>query len=208
MHVCCFMVYLFFFYSRRRHTSCALVTGGQTCALPISRSTTTTSSATSPSRTDRPPGIENEEFGMTLSLHRRAPGELPQLGMWVKIPSIEIVEMIAHAGYDFIVVDLEHGPMTLESCYHAIVVAQGRGLAALVRMPDASGSLTQRVLDMGADGLLVPPVTSPSLAERIVPGMVFPPAIGRGVGRGRVCKDGSILVVAVTIKKKQKKKKT
>ncbi|HEY9562566.1 MAG TPA: aldolase/citrate lyase family protein, partial [Nocardioides sp.] len=119
---------------------------------------------------------------MTLSLHRRAPGELPQLGMWVKIPSIEIVEMIAHAGYDFIVVDLEHGPMTLESCYHAIVVAQGRGLAALVRMPDASGSLTQRVLDMGADGLLVPHVASPSLAERIVRGMVFPPEGGRGLG--------------------------
>src|SRR3546814_4278847 len=73
-------------------------------------------------------------------------------------------------------------PMTLESCYHAIVVAQGRGLAALVRMPDASGSLTQRVLDMGADGLLVPHVTSPSLAERIVRGMVFPPEGGRGLG--------------------------
>src|SRR3546814_13605891 len=103
--------------------------------------------------------------------------------MWVKIPSIEIVEMIAHAGYDFIVFDLEHGPMTLESCYHAIVVAQGRGLAALVRMPDASGALTHRVLDLGAAGLIGPHVTSPSLAARIVRGMVFPPEDRRGLGQ-------------------------
>lgn len=119
---------------------------------------------------------------MSLPLHRRTVGDPPRLGMWVKIPSIETIEMIAHVGYDFIVVDLEHGPMTLESCYRAIVVAQGRGLAALVRMPDASGALTQRVLDMGADGLLVPHVTSPAVARTIVSAAMFPPDGGRGLG--------------------------
>jgi 2-dehydro-3-deoxyglucarate aldolase/4-hydroxy-2-oxoheptanedioate aldolase len=102
--------------------------------------------------------------------------------MWVKIPAIETIELIAHAGYDFVVIDLEHGPMSLESCYRAIVVGQGRGLTALVRMPDASGSLTQRVLDMGADGLLVPHVTSRDAAAAAVAGMLFPPHGARGLG--------------------------
>jgi 2-keto-3-deoxy-L-rhamnonate aldolase RhmA len=119
---------------------------------------------------------------MTFLPQRRAPGEPPRLGMWVKIPAIETVEMIAHVGYDFVVIDLEHGPMTLESCYRAIVVAQSRGLTALVRMPDASGAHTQRGLDMGADGLLVPHVTSPSVAEDVVRGMLFPPEGSRGLG--------------------------
>lgn len=119
---------------------------------------------------------------MSLSLRRRADGGPPSLGMWVKIPSIETIEMISHVGYDFVVIDLEHGPMTLESCYRAIVVAQARGLAALVRMPDASGALTQRVLDMGADGLLVPHVTSPAVAKAVVSGTMFPPHGSRGLG--------------------------
>lgn len=115
-------------------------------------------------------------------LRTRRSDEAPQLGVWVKIPAIETIELLAHAGYDFIVVDLEHGPLTLESCYRAIVVAQGRGLRALVRLPDASGSLTQRVLDMGADGLLVPHVSSATVAERVVRGMRFPPSGDRGLG--------------------------
>ncbi len=119
---------------------------------------------------------------MTSALRRREGDAPPQLGMWVKIPAIETIELIAHAGYDFVVIDLEHGPMTLESCYRAIVVAQGRGLAALVRMPDASGALTQRVLDMGADGLLIPHVTSRDVAADAVAGMLFPPRGTRGLG--------------------------
>lgn len=119
---------------------------------------------------------------MNDSLLRRTASGAPRLGMWVKIPAVEIVELAALAGYDFVVVDLEHGPMTLESCYRAVVVAQGRGLGALVRVPDASGGLHQRLLDMGVDGLLVPHVTSAAVATDLVRGMQFPPHGSRGLG--------------------------
>ena len=55
---------------------------------------------------------------------------------------------------------MEHSPLTLDFAYQAIVVAQGLGLAALVRVPDRSGSHLQRLLDAGADGILVPQVAA------------------------------------------------
>ncbi|MEV0385710.1 aldolase/citrate lyase family protein [Nonomuraea sp. NPDC050643] len=104
------------------------------------------------------------------------------VGTWVKIPALETVELLARAGFDFVVVDMEHSPMSLESAYRAIVVAQGLGVHALVRVPDAGGSHLQRVLDTGADGILVPHVTGRSDAERAMRGMTFPPHGDRGLG--------------------------
>ena len=54
-------------------------------------------------------------------------------GTWVKLPTLETVELLGHAGFDFIVVDMEHAPLTLESAYRAIVMAQAMGMGALVR---------------------------------------------------------------------------
>ncbi|HLU72782.1 MAG TPA: aldolase/citrate lyase family protein [Nonomuraea sp.] len=104
------------------------------------------------------------------------------IGTWVKIPALETVELLARAGFDFVVADMEHSPMTLESTYRAVVVAQGLGMHALVRVPDAGGSHLQRVLDTGADGILVPHVTGKDVAERAMRGMLFPPRGGRGLG--------------------------
>ncbi len=58
-----------------------------------------------------------------------------RFGTWVKLPTIETVELLGHAGFDFIVVDMEHAPLTLESAYRAIVMAQAMGMGALVRVP-------------------------------------------------------------------------
>src|SRR3954471_356467 len=94
-------------------------------------------------------------------------GAEPALGTWVKLPSLEIVEIIARTGFDFVVVDNEHSPLSLESTYNAIVLGQALGLTMLVRVPDRSGSTVQRVLDAGADGLLVPQVADRATAEAV-----------------------------------------
>lgn len=104
------------------------------------------------------------------------------LGTWVKIPALETVEMLADAGYDFVIVDLEHSPMTLESCYRATVVAQALGMHVLVRTADRSGNYIQRLLDSGVDGVLVPQVSSAEEARRVVGDMVFAPEGHRGAG--------------------------
>src|SRR3954471_18372081 len=83
------------------------------------------------------------------------------IGTWVKIPSLETVELLGHAGFDFVVIDLEHAPHSMDLAYRLIFAAQACGMAALVRLPDHRGGEIQRLLDSGADGLLVPRIDSP-----------------------------------------------
>lgn len=110
------------------------------------------------------------------------PAQGPLLGTWVKIPALETVELLARAGFDFVTIDLEHSPMTLEATYRATVLAQALGLHVLVRVPDRSGSHVQRILDLGADGILVPHVHDADDAAAAIAGMRFPPHGTRGLG--------------------------
>ncbi|MFI5894143.1 HpcH/HpaI aldolase/citrate lyase family protein [Actinoplanes sp. NPDC051513] len=103
-------------------------------------------------------------------------------GTWVKIPALEPVEILADAGFDYIVIDQEHAPLTFEFAYQATVVAQGAGMSVLVRVPDRSGSHLQRLLDAGVDGILVPRVTSVDEASAAVRQMMFSPGGDRGIG--------------------------
>ena len=104
------------------------------------------------------------------------------LGTWVKIPAFETVEMLAHAGFDFVVLDMEHSPLALDRVYELIFATQRMGMAALVRLPDHLGTPVQPLLDAGADGLLVPRITSLEVAAAITARMVFSPAGERGLG--------------------------
>lgn len=104
------------------------------------------------------------------------------LGTWVKLPSLETLELLAHAGFDFVVIDMEHAPHNLERAYQLIFAAQCLGMGALVRLPDDSGVAVQPLLDAGADGLLVPRVRDLESAQRIASRMVFSPEGERGLG--------------------------
>ena len=104
------------------------------------------------------------------------------LGTWVKIPAFETVELLAHAGFDFVVIDMEHSPLALDRVYELVFATQRMGMAALVRLPDQLGTPVQPLLDAGADGLLVPRVASLDAAAAIAARMVFSPAGERGLG--------------------------
>ena len=104
------------------------------------------------------------------------------LGTWTKIASLEMIELLGHAGFDFVVVDLEHAPLTVEAAYPMIFAAQAMGMGALVRLSDRQGSQIQRLLDGGADGLLVPHAADLDTADRITRSMVFAPEGTRGLG--------------------------
>lgn len=106
----------------------------------------------------------------------------PLWGTWVKLPALETVEMLAGAGFDFIVIDQEHSPLGLESAYRATVLAQSLGIQVLVRVPDRSGSHVQRLLDLGVDGILVPRIGGAQEARDVVRQMVFSPNGDRGLG--------------------------
>jgi 2-dehydro-3-deoxyglucarate aldolase/4-hydroxy-2-oxoheptanedioate aldolase len=104
------------------------------------------------------------------------------LGTWVKIPAFETLELLAHAGFDFVVIDMEHSPLALDRVYELVFAAQRMGMAALVRLPDQLGTAVQPLLDAGADGLLVPRIASIEAAAAITARMVFSPAGERGLG--------------------------
>ena len=104
------------------------------------------------------------------------------IGTWAKIPSMESVELLGHAGFDFVVIDMEHAPHSHELAYRLIFTAQAMGMAAFVRLPSRSDADIQRILDGGGDGLLVPRVTSLDEARAITAAMVFSPAGERGLG--------------------------
>jgi len=104
------------------------------------------------------------------------------LGTWVKIPALETVELLGHAGFEFVVVDMEHAPHALDRAYELVFAAQAMGMAALVRLPDHAGSAIQPLLDGGADGLLVPRVTDLDVARALTRRMVFSPRGERGLG--------------------------
>ena len=118
-----------------------------------------------------------ENFVATLSSRKRG-----MIGTWVKIPSLETVELLGHAGFEVVVIDMEHAPHSLDRAYELIFAAQAVGMAALVRLPDHSGSTIQPLLDGGADGLLVPRITGLDVAAAITRRMVFSPRGERGLG--------------------------
>jgi 2-keto-3-deoxy-L-rhamnonate aldolase RhmA len=104
------------------------------------------------------------------------------LGSWIKMTGSESVEIAAGAGFDFVVIDLEHSMLSMSDAYRHIVVAAGRGMVPLVRIPSHDHGIVQRVLDAGAGGVLVPHVDTVEQAEAVVRMVRFPGAGTRGSG--------------------------
>ena len=102
-------------------------------------------------------------------------------GSFVELPCAEAVEITAIAGWDFCVVDSEHGPIS-SSSYPAMVRAgQCHGMAVIVRVAENRPGLIQQALDAGADGVLVPQVASYEAAAAAVRAARFHPTGLRGL---------------------------
>jgi 2-keto-3-deoxy-L-rhamnonate aldolase RhmA len=89
---------------------------------------------------------------------------------------------MAFAGFEFVVIDMEHTPLELSDVYRHIVTASSHGIAPLVRVFDHAASTIQRVLDMGARGILVPHVDNAEQAAFVASCVRFPPSGRRGSG--------------------------
>ena len=113
---------------------------------------------------------------LLASLNRAA------FGTWVKLPTTDSVELLAAAGFDFLVLDMEHAPLDVGTVHQLLAVAAGRRVPALVRVPDRSPSVISRVLDSGAAGVLVPHVDTGADAAAVVSAARFPPHGSRGYG--------------------------
>lgn len=116
-----------------------------------------------------------------LPFKARLRGDVPLHGFFVGIPSPAMVELAGYAGFDFVIIDTEHGASGLETLEHMLRAAAASGIAALVRVPRGAADDILHVLDAGADGILVPHVTSAAVARDIVRHAYYPPLGRRGI---------------------------
>ena len=106
------------------------------------------------------------------------------VGMFVKFPTMETMEILASAGCDFVIIDMEHAPLSVEVVYGMLVAAERSGMSALVRLRGHDTATANMFLDAGASGVLVPHCSPYAVAKELIADMVFPPTGRRGAGGG------------------------
>lgn len=117
---------------------------------------------------------------MRLSLKERLKQDDPIICTFSIMRSLETVEIIALAGFNAVILDLEHGPYGIDSLGSLILAARARGIYAIVRVLKNDPGMIGAVLDAGADGVLVPQVSTKSEAQAAVDAARFMPDGMRG----------------------------
>lgn len=96
--------------------------------------------------------------------------------------SAEIPRTFAAAGFDYVFIDMEHGAFDLETVQDMIRASADNGITPIVRVGELLYSLVCRLLDAGAQGIILPRVEDPALLRDALSWMRFPPAGKRGYG--------------------------
>ena len=108
----------------------------------------------------------------------------PAFGVSVMIPSPQIVEMIAAAGFDWVLLDCEHGTLTLESVELMAMAAEASGITAIARPMTKSAAHILQVLDRGVMGVQVPHVTTAAEAREVIAAVKYHPLGMRSLAAG------------------------
>jgi 2-keto-3-deoxy-L-rhamnonate aldolase RhmA len=102
------------------------------------------------------------------------------LGAGHYLPNYDYTGMIAAAGFDFIFIDAEHGNRSIESLHHCVTTANRYGMPAIVRAFDKTQGDIEQVLDIGAQGVMMPTLETVEDAELLVRSARFGPTGDRG----------------------------
>ena len=103
------------------------------------------------------------------------------LGPFSKTTDPAFIECMGYAGFDFVIIDMEHGPVTTESAQNLIRAAQLTGILPLIRVKKGSYQLIKDVLDIGAGGILVPHINKVEDIKKILDVSRFAPEGMRGI---------------------------
>ena len=107
------------------------------------------------------------------------------IGSWLQIGSPAVAEIMAQAGFDWLVVDMEHSAISIDNAQSLIQVIDLAGCVPLVRLSSNDATLIKRVMDAGSHGIIVPNVNSADEAVAAVEAVRYPPDGVRGVGLWR-----------------------
>ena len=121
------------------------------------------------------------------------------LGVFVQMPSPEVVEVLAVAGFDFVMFDAEHGRVSPEDAYLMLLAAEARGVPALARVGQNDRQVILKFLDIGIAGVMIPQTTTPDDARRALAAMRYYPRGQRGLAGGRTFDFGLGQPVATSV---------
>lgn len=107
------------------------------------------------------------------------------IGSWITLAHPGVAEIMARAGFDWLVVDLEHSAITIGQAADLIRIIDLCGSVPLVRLSCNDAVQIKRVMDAGAHGIIVPMVNTVEEAENAVSAVCYPPEGKRGVGLAR-----------------------
>lgn len=112
------------------------------------------------------------------------------IGTMITLPSPEMVEIMIDAGFDWLFIDCEHAPFDSRVAQSLLQAAEER-CPCVIRVPSGEDVWIKKMLDIGAQGIIVPQVNSPEQASRAVQSCKYPPQGTRGVGLGRAHRYGA-----------------
>jgi len=104
-------------------------------------------------------------------------------GPFLKFTDPAVVEIMGFAGFDFVIIDAEHGPISMQNAQNMIRAAETVNITPVIRVSDNDEALILRALDIGAQGIEIPKINSRYDAERAVKSLKYFPQGERGVCR-------------------------
>ncbi|QHV98384.1 HpcH/HpaI aldolase family protein [Spirosoma endbachense] len=104
-------------------------------------------------------------------------------GCWLNLGSSLTAEIVGQAGFDWVLIDLEHGAGSEKDVLYQLQALEHTSAGAIVRVESAESQRIHRVLDMGAEGIMCPKITNPADAQKVVNGLHYPPHGSRGVAK-------------------------
>lgn len=127
----------------------------------------------------------------TSTLKQKLKSNELSIGSWLTIPHQAIIEILGSTGFEWLTIDMEHSPISIETAVNLIGHIQGNGMQALVRVSKNEEVIIKQVLDAGADGVIVPMIKNKEEAVQAVNFVKYPPTGKRGVGLNRAQKYGT-----------------
>jgi 4-hydroxy-2-oxoheptanedioate aldolase len=106
----------------------------------------------------------------------------PSVGSFMGLGSPLVAEMLAHAGFDWLVIETEHNGMDMAQVQQMLMAMSGTETIPIVRVPSTDPVFIQRALDVGALGIVVPRIRSAAEAEAVVAQTRYPPHGERSFG--------------------------
>ena len=113
--------------------------------------------------------------------HPKSPHKYPACGCWLHFCNPMIAELVGVVGYDYAMIDMEHGAVGLDGVMPLIQAVQLGGARALVRIPERDPRWVGRLMDLGADGVMVPMVRGVADARELAAACVYAPVGTRGM---------------------------